>query len=294
MIMIRQTLPVFLLGTAIVLGLAACGDDDAASPASESTLPGVGSTADGDGYAHPTGADDVIIEYAQVGGFVPREYAFQETPNVLISGDGRVFTRGAQIEIYPGPLLPAVQVQTITEEGIQAILAAADEAGLFAPVAYDAPTNVADAPTARVAINVDGTTWVHEAYALGIEGPDTTDPMLQRQALSEFISVLTDLADPTASSTVGEPTLFEPDSYQIEAVPVDDVSAYSSDGIEPTVIDWPSSVSVRLSEASSCVEVSAGEIGDTLTAANQLTFFIDEGVTYQLAARPTLPGRSCL
>jgi hypothetical protein len=124
-----------------------------------------------EGYEHPVGADDVVVEYAEVGGFTTREFAFQQTPNVLVSGDGRVFGPGAQIEIYPGPLLPAVQVQPITEQGIQAMLAAADEAGLLRDVEYEQPTNIADASTARVTINVNGETFVHEAYALGIGLP---------------------------------------------------------------------------------------------------------------------------
>jgi len=132
------------------LGVAACGSDSA-TPAANDSLPPV--TA---GYQHPTGADEVVIQYAEVGGFLPREIAFQQTPSVLVSGDGRVFGPGAQIEIYPGPLLPAVQVQSITEEGIQTILAAADEAGLLAQIEYEQPTNIADAPTAQVTINVDG------------------------------------------------------------------------------------------------------------------------------------------
>jgi hypothetical protein len=37
----------------------------------------------------------------------------------------------------------------------------------------------------------------------------------------------------------------------------------------------------------------ASEIGETLGSANQLTFFSDAGVTYQLLARPVLPGSTC-
>ena len=104
------------------------------------------------------------------------EYSFQQPPMVLISGDGRVFTTGPQIAIYPGPMLPNIEVRTITEEGIQTILAAADEAGLFADVDYTAELNVADASTATVVLNVDGESWVHEAYALGIGGgPDAPE-----------------------------------------------------------------------------------------------------------------------
>ena len=286
-----------LVPTALVvlaLGLAAaCGGDDTgpASPSSESTLPPVDEPA---GYAHATGADDVVFSYAEVGGFTTREFAFQRTPNLLVSGDGRAFSPGAQIAIYPGPLLPAVQVQAITEAGIQGLLAAADEAGLLADVEYEQPTNIADATTARVEINVDGETFVHEAYALGIGGPGPDgESTPERQALATFIASLGDLPSLVGADNVGETELFEAAEYAIEALPVDDLSLFGSDGIEPTVQDWPSEVSVRLAEATECTVVPAADVGEVLAAANQLTFFDDAGVTYQVLARPVLPGSAC-
>lgn len=271
------------------LGFASCGSDSD-SPAADDSLPPVA-----DGYQHPTGADDVVIEYAEVGGFVPREFAFQQTPNVLVAGDGRVFGPGAQIEIYPGPLLPAVQVQPITEDGIQAILAAADEAGLFQQVEYEQPTNIADASTARVTITVNGETYVHEAYALGLANPGESgqETTPERQALADFIAQLNDLVGLVGADELGEQEIFEPSEYGIEALVVEDLSVYGSDGIEPTVVDWPADASVRLADAVTCTVVPASEVGDTLTAANQLTFFADADVTYQVLAKPILPGTMC-
>ncbi len=281
-----RLVPILLVGA---LGVAACGSDSE-SPAAEDSLPPVV-----DGYQHPTGADDVVVEYAEIGGFVPREFAFQQTPNVLVSGDGRAFAPGAQIEIYPGPLLPSVQVQPVTEAGIQAILSAADEAGLFKQIDYEQPTNIADAPTARVAINVNGETYVHEAYALGLanlgeSGHETTP---ERQALADFIAQLNDLAGLTGAENLGEQTAFEPSEYGIEALAIDDLSVYGSDGIEPTVVDWPADATVRLADAAICTVAAASEVGETLSAANQLTFFTEDGVTYQVLAKPILPGTAC-
>jgi hypothetical protein len=281
-----RIVPVLLVAA---LAFAACGSDSE-SPAADDSLPPVS-----DGYRHPTGADEIVVEYAEVGGFLPREFAFQQTPNVLVAGDGRLFGPGAQIAIYPGPLLPAVQVQPITEEGIQAILAAADEAGLLQQVEYEQPTNIADASTARVTINVNGETYVHEAYALGIALAEETgqEATPERQALAGFIAELNDLTALVGAQELGEQTIFEPSEYGIEALVVDDLSPYGSDGIEPTVVDWPAEVSVRLADAGRCTVVPAAEVGETLTAANQLTFFEDDGVTYQVLAKPILPGMTC-
>lgn len=274
---------------AAALGVVACGSDSG-SPAADDSLPPVN-----DGYQHSNGADDVVIEYAEVGGFVPREFAFQQTPNVLVSGNGRVFGPGAQIAIYPGPLLPAVQVQPITEEGIQAILAAAEEAGLFQQVDYEQPTNIADASTARVTINVNGETFVHEAYALGLAlpGEGSEETTSERQALADFIAQLNDPTGFVGADQLGEQTIFDPAEYGIEAIVVDDLSVYGTDGIEPTLVDWPADASVRLADASTCTVVSAAEVGETFGAANQLTFFTDADVTYQVLAKPILPGATC-
>lgn len=271
------------------LGVAACGSDSD-SPAADDSLPPVT-----DGYEHPVGADEVVIEYAEIGGFTTREFTFQQTPRLLVSGDGRVFSPGAQIEIYPGPLLPAVQVQPVSDQGIQSMLAAADEAGLFRDVEYEQPTNIADASTARVTINVNGETFVHEAYALGLAlpGSSSDESTPERQALADFIAELNDLPTLVGADELGEQTNFEPSQHGIEALVVDDLAAYGTDDIEPTVIDWPADASVRLAEASTCTVVSADEVGELLLEANQLTFFADADVTYQVLAKPILPGTDC-
>ena len=104
---------------------------------------------------------------------------------------------------------------------------------------------------------------------------------------------LNDLAGLVGADNLGEQTIFEPTEYGIAAPVVDDLSVYGSDGIEPTVVDWPTDASVRLAEATICSVVPASEVGEVLTAANQLTFFTDDGVTYQVLAKPILPGTDC-
>jgi len=231
------------------------------------------------------------VSYEELGGFTTREFAFQRTPNVLVAGDGRAFSPGAQIEIYPGPLLPAVQVWTLGEDEIQEVLGAAADAGLLAEVEYVQPTNIADATTAVVTINANGETFVHEAYALGIgDGPGGAESTPERQALRDFVSELVTIISP---SPTADAELYEPEAYAIEALPVEDLSVYGSDGIEPTVVGWPADASVRLADASSCTVIAAGEVDGVFATANQLTFFDDAGVVYQVLVRPVLPGRSC-
>lgn len=283
----QRALPTILIAAAVAVGLAACGSDSESGAGSDvgSTLPPVT-----DGFAHPTGADEIVIEYAEVGGFVPMEVAFQETPIILVSGDGKLFTPGIVPAIYPGPLVPALQVQTISEAGIQQLLAAAEEAGLFADIDYEQPMQIADASSARVVINVDGETYVHEAYALGLDPDGDESP--ERQALAGFVEELRTLAAVDAAE-LGESEVFSADEFGIRAMAIDDLTNYTSDGIEPTVVEWPADAGVALADAEDCVVVSAEAVGETFAESDALTFFDDGGTTYQVLVKPILPGTTC-
>ena len=129
------------------------------------------------------------------GGFAPVEMIFSRVPSLLVSGDGRQFTPGPQIAIYPGPLLPNIQVADIGEEGIQDLLALADEHGLLEQREYEAPANIADATDTVVTIRADGETYVHRAYALGLEGGlDETGAEIDdeaRRELADFVAEAT-------------------------------------------------------------------------------------------------------
>ena len=163
-----------LLAPALLLvPLAACGgdDDDASSastvaPPADATLPTVPA---GGSYEYATGADDVVVEVTQEGGFVPPEVIFARTPTALISGDGRALSTGPTTMIFPGPLLPNLLQRSITPQGIQSVLAQADELGLLAEVEYPRNDQIADAPDTVVTITVGGTTYRHQAYALGFD-----------------------------------------------------------------------------------------------------------------------------
>jgi len=299
----RSYVPAVFATALMALVMVSCGDDtvDEGSSPTETLPSPTDSSGNGqDGkpieYTHPTGSDEVVFQYSEVGGFVPRSFAFQSPPVILVSGDGSVFTPGAQIAIYPGPLLPAIQVQAISELGIQRLLAAADEAGLYTDIDYSADLNVADASTAMVTISVDGETWVHEAYALGIgagPGQDDADVAVEREALNTFLAEVSDLASVVGPDELGPAEIYEPDDYLIEALVVDDPADFANGELEPTIVAWPTGATVRLADASSCTLVSATDVGEVLESANQLTLFSDAGITYEVLAKQKLPGSTC-
>jgi hypothetical protein len=269
------------------LALAACGSDGTASndTASSATLP------TSVGYTHPTGSEEVVIEYTELSGFTTREYAFQQPPVVIISGDGRVFTTGPQIEIYPGPALPNIQVGTITEEAVQQLLSIADADGLLADIDYTEESMVADASTATITINVDGESWVHSAYALGMDEPGKpVSP--ERAALREFTAQLSDLPGTVGADQLGPVEAFVPENYLIQSLEAGTPTT-TADGLEPTIVDWPATAGVALADAAECAVVAADAVGDLFTNADQLTYFDDGGVIYQVTAVQQLPQRTC-
>jgi hypothetical protein len=277
----------------VAFTLAACGDDStepAAEPNDSVPTPDTTAAPDGtdpptdDRIEHPTGSDEVVVEIAHEGGFVPVETVFAQLPLLLVAGDGSQYVPGPQIAIYPGPLLPNVQVSDIGEDGIQSLLDLAAEHGLLTEREYESPDHIADAPDTVVTIHASGETYVHRAYALGAGGGlDESEETGARAELQAFVEAA------TAGANQGE-TSFEPETYLIRATPVDDLSGYE---VEPTVTDWPDDVSLELAGATECGEVPAAEVTELFADANQLTFFVDDDVTYQLSVKPELPGAGC-
>lgn len=289
----------------LALGLAACGDDSEPAgqpidPASETTMPPTTpettvpdptapemtappTSADPEGYEHPTAADEVVVSIADEGGFMTPEMTFSQLPVLTVTGDARQFTLGPQLAIYPGPLLPNVQVSDIGEDALQGLLALADDQGLLQEREYDAPTNIADAADTVVTIRVDGDTYVHRAYALGIGGgPGESDESGDRADLQGFVEQATALGDVESEA-------YQADVFLVRSFVVDDLTGFE---IEPTIVEWPLA-EVDLATASDCAEISAEEIADTFAEANQLTFFEQAGTTYQLAVKPAFPGVTC-
>lgn len=295
----RRLLPSLLpslLAGAVIVSLAACGDDSASSdqpvdpgetiappdPTSAPTTQAPPPTSAA-GYEHPTGADDVVIEIRYEGGFVPPDFAFGQLPVLLVSGDGHQFVVGPQIEIYPQPLLPNVVVSDIGDAGIQTLLDLAAEHGLLTEREYERNDMIADAADTVVRISANGETYEHRAYALGMDAD--SEETGDRAELAAFI------AEATAGAATDD-AIFEPENYLVRATPIDD-SVDAGYEVEPTLVEWPADSEVVLADAAECVELPADSVHELFADANQLTFFVQDDVTYQLTVKPQLPGDSC-
>lgn len=275
-----------VVATPFLAALASCGDDQLSSstdPTIAGTVPGSTPPA---GIEHPTGADDVVLKMSYEGGFVPAGYAFVNTPTLLVSGDGHVYTQGAVPAIFPGPLLPTVLVRTISEQGVQALLAVAKDSGLLAaPGDYSGGDGIADAPNTVVTLNAAGGSFVHSAYALGIDSPESP----ARAKLLEVATAFGDLDKAAGAANLGVDEPFVPSAYRFQARVVDPSEITGQDPA-PSIVDWPATSSMALASATTCARLEAGAVGSLFIDAKQNTYFKDADVVYQLAVAGVLPG----
>lgn len=275
---------------ALALGLlaappAACGgDDDPVVTGAETTTTTAGATPPG----VPAAGSGAVIEIVDEGGFVPPSQQFVTVPRLLVTDDGRVVTAGVTTAIFPGPLVPVLTQRPISEDGVAALIDLADRAGLLADVDYSRPEDIMDAPDTVVRITVDGTTYEHRAYALGLSA-DGSERDPARAALAGFVADATDAV--TGGAGLGAEEPYVADAYLVRATPAD--PADSQDGLTPTVVDWPADLPVRLADAADCAEVPTAALDPLVADATQLTYFAEGGTTYALAVMPRLPGRSC-
>ncbi|HJU48535.1 MAG TPA: hypothetical protein VJ689_10390, partial [Gaiellaceae bacterium] len=118
------------LGVLLILSACASAGGTPVSSPSASGAPSVPPPRSDDGIEHPDG-DEAVLVVSSAGGFVPLEFTATSMPGFVMLGDGRVIVQGAVPAIFPGPALPALQTRTLTPEGIQTVLEAVEETGLF-------------------------------------------------------------------------------------------------------------------------------------------------------------------
>jgi len=256
---------------------------------------GSGGPSGGGPFSYPTGADQLVLRIDQGGGFINPQATLSQIPLFSLFGDGLAITPGAQIEIYPGPALPAVVQQRLTPDAIQQILAAARDAGLF--VSRQMP-GVPDTGTTTFTVVADGKTTVTTMGGLGaMQGSPSPDDGARR-ALLAFEAKVSDLSWLPPGSISDQGT-YRPTGLRVY------VSDYRpSEGLHETPIAWP--LEPPLSTFGDPVPqgglpgtrcgIVTGTDADTLLPwverANELTPWTSDGSQYGLRFRPLLPDES--
>jgi hypothetical protein len=251
-----------------------------------------------DEISHPTGPNDLVLRWEYTGGFVAPESILGRIPSLSLYGDGRLVTEGPQIEIYPGPALPNLRSQTISEDGIQAILAAARDAGLMDGDANYPYPCIADAPDTRFTVTAEGKTSVVSATALGgAEGTCPGADLEARRELFDFWSKLGNWSTWLPEGSVGAEEPYTARAFRIYVQPY----VATDPSLEQRPIEWPgptlSSVDdpVDMLRGVRCGVVDGDALPaviDAATKANQLTPWTSDGKDFAVVFRPLLPDES--
>ncbi|MEP6807505.1 MAG: hypothetical protein ABI978_02775 [Chloroflexota bacterium] len=287
----RTVQPLLPVVAALSLLLAAC-----------SSGPG-GSTGP---ITHPSG-DDLVFRMEYSGGFVAPAFLLTSFPQFTLTGDGRVIVPGAQVDLFPGPALPAANVRRLTEAGIQAILNEIARTGFFgASIEFRGARNVvADASDTVFTLHADAQNVKVVVYALGTLEPGanvagmSAAEFAAHRILLKLSERLTNLEAWLPASAWAEASWrpYQPDALRLlvrnaDADPPDDT------GIGNKLVDWPDASDpatfgvLNALAGQRCGVVSGQSAQDWYTAlssANQLTRFLKDDHRYEVVVRFMLP-----
>ena len=299
----------------VLLSLAACAvpggspgeSADGSSPPESS---GAGGGDEVGAIDHPTGSEAILVVDSS-GGFVPVEFMATRLPTFVLLGDGRVIMQGPQTLEFPGPAYPPLIERTLTEDGIQALLAEIQETNLFTSdlELRGAQNMVADAADTLFIVNAGGQEVTVSIYGLGTLLPDMELPPGISSAEVEAHRLLGQLNDglmtldswlPDGSWETEGWQPYEPEAFRLY---VRDVTGEPVEGgdLPEQVREWPTDVDPAafgaeetfFGDGTRCGVVD-GDLGATwlaeLSAANQMTLWTDDGDRrFRVMARPVLP-----
>jgi hypothetical protein len=278
-----------------ILSAGACGTSSGTGDTGGSDTT---TTSLADSLTHPTGSDQIVLQVTNGGGFVPVEYNLTATPEFTLYGDGRVIISGPVIAIYPPPGLPNLQTAVIPGAAIDAILSAAQEAGLLQnDVDYGQP-GITDVSTTSFVVNVGGIAYRSDVYALGMEAGAGSLSMEQQQARAAIQDLRGKLIDLTAF-VAAIPT-WSPYEYKSIAVfsrAVDPKATTDPTDVQPNKLDWPladlSTLGTAVDPAGYRRAVISGQeltkLQPLLRDATAITLWTSGQTAYNLYFRPLLP-----
>lgn len=268
---------------ALPLVLVACADDPIGA---------------GDAIDHSAAPDELLVRVDVEGGFVAPARRLTSVPVFSLYGDGTLVLPGAQIELYPGPALPAISRRTVTEDGVQAILEEVLGAIEGVPDAMldMGSVGIADAPTTVITVHAGEVERTIQAYALSelSERPQgmSDGEFRARRRLQEMVTRLGTLGTWLPGSALGPETAYEGSAARLF------VSDDQRVDLPQEAMPWPLETSLARfgapagSVPSRCGVVDATDwtvVREAAARANELTPWTDGGSGYSVLFRPLLP-----
>ncbi|GAA1753635.1 hypothetical protein GCM10009681_25760 [Luedemannella helvata] len=239
----------------------------------------------------------MILRVAWVGGFVPPNLIPARLPVLSVYADGRVLTQAPQIEIFPPPALPGLEVRQISPEDAWKLVDLAVAAGVGGTADYGRP-GVADVPSTRFTVLTDDGLKSTEVYALG-DGEDgftsglTPAQIAARRPLWDLMSKLNDLSGTLGPDAVSASRLYAPSAIAAIVEPYRDPGPDQPAQPERS---WPGPElpGERLSGGLDlhCVTATgaaAAQVQAAAVRANTLTPWQSGGKQWTLTLRPLLP-----
>jgi hypothetical protein len=227
-----------------------------------------------------------VLKIEQVGGMIGPSITLNRYPTVALYADGRLIMLGPQIELYPGPALPNLQVTQLTPAGVQQVLDWAAEAGLQGEDRFLGQP-MPDAGTTLFTV-VRG----QETHTSSVADMSSDDQAIG--ALRQFQDVVSNIRQwLPAEDIVGDDQPYAWDALQILATPADPASM--PDPALVTIVDWPlaSLATIGVDAGGQRCAVIEGADLDTLRppleTANELTMWRSDDQVYSVQLHPLLP-----
>jgi len=253
----------------------------------------------GNGIDHGTDSNDMLVRVAFEGGFVAREWTYRSLPSFSLYGDGRLVLPGAQIELYPGPALPAISTRTLTEAGVQATLAEVLDSiqGVPDEMLDMGSVGMADVPTTVITVHAGGVDRTIKVYGLSelTERPErmSEEEFMARGKLQELVTKLGGLESWLPEGILGTETMYESSGARLF------VSEYQKVDMPQEPIMWPLGGNLdRFGDLASgsdtyrCGVVEGSDwsaVRDAASQANELTPWTEAGSRFSILFRPLLP-----
>ena len=284
-----RRIPAVLVSFASLSVLASCGSTDSGVTSGTSATPTPSIVE------YPSDPDDAIV----------RVGAPQYVPSLVIGGDGWAYQRSedattddwtstesrrrsirplgpAGVDVVGAVAVPAaapsppepmpMQRRLLTPDGVQTVLALADELGLLAvPDEYEDP-GVTDAGSTYVMLTDADGSYEHDAYALGID-----DETGNRRNLEQFVDAVADLETLVGAENIGPAEAYVPALFSVSVA-----EGYTFDDDST----WPAGVAIE----EGCVPLATESF--PAGVAGLYTADTDDD-TIRITVIPDLPGDDC-